>query len=179
MIVRLTHPQISTVRARIPLLHSCQMQLHRERANRTQSDISLPAIAWRQIVDHLKATAYGPMGGRLGKNPPSLYLAIQKIQDAVNEIECHPALSRHGVMGTRTEVIPAWRKLATGYSPYPVGEEFVILMPRHHEHNAVKYTTWYESTSPVGVTEEESFHLRFCEGVEQGHVDDVNRAGVD
>lgn len=164
MIVRLTHPQISTVRARIPELHSTQMQLHRKRANRTQSDVELPAIAWRQIVDHLKADAYGPMGGRRDKYPQSLYLAIAKIQNAVNEMECHPALDWHGAIGIRSERIPAWRRAVHGFSPYPLDGQFVIMIPRHHDDHGRRFTSWVAdqpSPSPVSVTEEETFHHLF------------------
>lgn len=164
MIVRLTHHHQAAIRPRVPQFYVDQIAMRRAPYGRRQHEVSLPAIAWRKIVERLRRDGYGPMGGQT-RGPRSLYTAISRIQTAVNRIETHPAMSPKGaVMGESGDVIPAWTT-AEGYSPYPneIGS-FVLLMPMHVESDGHVLTRWHPMT-PSGSEPElhqESFHLRFC-----------------
>jgi hypothetical protein len=159
VIVRLTHAQIASARGRLPEAHSRAMQDNRSRATRTQSDIDLPAICWFQIAHILKERAFGPLGGRRAEVAPSLYIALRRIQDALNILEAHPALRGHGVIGFDGTLIPAWRLTLSTYTPYPGDGEFVILTPRHFEERGRRFTRWFSGRAVEG---EELLHLRWC-----------------
>lgn len=121
MICRLTHYQARVVMARIPELRREAMAEHRTPHGPKAHSYDLPAIAWRQIRDHLwlNPNYYGPMGGKLDSQPKALYRAIQLIHQAVIEMEHHPAFEGRCASGEHANVIPAWYVGDGEWSPYP------------------------------------------------------------
>lgn len=150
VIVRLSHYQARSVAARVSSLHRTALADHWVRATRTQRDYDLPAIAWRQILDELTRTCFGPAGGRLDRGvPKSAYSAIKSIADAVMRIENHPALREASVEGWIGDFIPVFIDPTTvtrSYSVYPyrVGgvATMVLLGPVHHTLRRLRITWW-------------------------------------
>ncbi len=141
MIVRLTHDQYRTVSNRVPELHREAMALNWSKYGRGSREFELPAIAWRQILDHLVATCFGPMGGKLDRMPQSVYSAIGRIQQVVMRMEHHPALRHAAVAGWLGEIVPAWRS-GPNFWCYPLDAGFVLLIPNMTENRGMKITTW-------------------------------------
>ena len=155
MIVRLTHSQGRAVAHRVSNLHRTAMLEHRTKAGRTQHDYDLPAIAWRQILDELTSTCYGPVGGKLHDVPGSVFAAIKRIASAVMAIENHPGLRGARVEGWVGDLLIAWGDpigVRRGASPYPFSVAGVygvrFLLPRHEELHGLRVTRW---TSERGI----------------------------
>lgn len=121
----------------------------------------LPAVAWRNILDDLRAVAYGPRGGK-AEGAESLYSAIAKIADTVRGFELHPAFTDgKGVVGAATEIVPAFIMDGRRH-PYPPGE-FMLLVPHHIKARGALLTVWRPDVWS-GVEEplhRVGFHLRF------------------
>lgn len=121
----------------------------------------LPAVAWRNILDDLRAVAYGPRGGK-AEPAESLYSAIAKIADSVRGFELHHAFTEgQGVIGAATEIVPAFITDG-GRHPYPPGD-FVLLVPHHIKARGALLTVW-EPGDWSSVEEplySVGFHLRF------------------
>lgn len=152
MIVTLTHQQNLSVRRRVPELHGEVMLAHRTKRGRTQHDYELPAIAWRQILDALRLSCFGPLGGKLDRGvPKSAYSAIARIADGVKRMEAHPALSGRFVQGWLGDVIPAWVSDPDcgRYCPYPRDGEMALLVPRHRVVNDMEVTSWHPGEPPL------------------------------
>jgi hypothetical protein len=170
MILKLTHYQARVVMSRIPEMHKAAMLEHRVVHGPKAHRYDLPAIAWRQIRDHLwlNPAYYGPQGGKLDSQPKALYRAIQLIHTAVLSIEHHPALVRGAVIGHQPQIIPAWRSWeGSKYgpnSPYPPGE-FFLLVPQMLQLHGVDMTEWRYYRDFVGDgwswTYQEAAHLAF------------------
>jgi len=136
----------------------------------------LPALAWRRILEELRAIGYGPRGG-YAERTESLYSAIAKIADAVRAHELHPAfVDGRGVVGSATEIVPAFLSDDGTRSPYPPGR-FAVLMPEHLISRGTMLTTWYPGRWSPGESplHSEGFHLRFWV---EGCVDLVEHRGV-
>lgn len=164
MIVRLTHTQARVVQDRIPELHAETMVENCQVSGRTQKDYVLPAIAWRQVLDTLTATAFGPLGGMKQSEPDSLYTAIQRIQISLAQREHHPALRGEALMGIEPEPIPAWNVGGAKFSPFPLEvRPFRILRPHFRELDGHNITEWVpEKPDSLGPwLEDEATHLAF------------------
>lgn len=123
---------------------------------------ALPAIAWRRILDELRAVAYGPRGG-FAVPGESLYSAIGKITEAVRTMELHPAFTDgKGVIGAANEIIPAFLQDDGTRSPYPPGR-FALLLPEHIVSRGRMLTVWYPGRWESGEEplHSERFHLVF------------------
>lgn len=169
MIVRLNHHQWNSLRQRLPELHVSTMHQHRTKVSRYQHDYLLPAIAWRQILDLLQSTCYGPLGGRLDRGVSrSTYTAIKRIADVIRRAEGHPSLKERGVMGVSSEVLPAWTSLERAdYSIYPVdGWPFRLMWPNVIDLHGTTVTIWIpmdptSCSDAEELTYREDFHLLF------------------
>lgn len=161
MIVRLTHTHWNGIRSRGPEHVVEWMAEHRTPIGK-QHDYIMPAIGWRQLLDEMVRTAYGPLGGKVQRTPESVYTAIRRIADKVAAMEAHPALiPARAVYGYAPDVIPAFRH-DDGWSPYPSSGEFVILRPKHFEYRGHKLTMWEPgSPDPEDVTHEVAHHTHF------------------
>lgn len=149
LIVRLSHHQARAVARRVSTLHRDAMVEHRTTWGRTQHNYELPAIAWRQILDELLATCFGPSGGKLDRGAPkSAYGAVTRIADAVMRIEHHPGLRGRAIEGFVGDIIPAWQVTDDEWSPYPPTGRFELLKPRHSTVNRIDLTMWYPDWIP-------------------------------
>jgi hypothetical protein len=162
VIVTLGQYQSRVVMTRIPELHATAMAEHREVHGPRSHYYDLPAIAWRQIRDHLwlNPAYYGPLGGKLDTQPHALYRAIQIVHKAVLEMEHHPALEHRAVMGAQMNVIPAFIDplgVRSEFSPYPFTVEgiaaFVLLVPDWSERHGQQLTQWKVAEDPNLVIE--------------------------
>jgi hypothetical protein len=168
MIVRLTHHQANSVARRVSELQSLAMSAHRTKYGRTQHDYDLPAIAWRQILDAMLASCFGPVGGKLDRGVSgSAYRAIRRISEQVKRAERHPALRGAAIEGWVGDVIPAW-EVDGGWSPYPGPGRFVLLVPEHVEVHGMRITRWAPADETLlGAlqaqlrTNQEEFHAVF------------------
>lgn len=144
----MTHHAAHAVALRVSDFHRQAMVDHRETYGRTQHHFDLPAIAWRQILDEMKRVCFTPGGGRSREVPSSAFTAIQRIAQAVMEIESHPALRGARVEGWSGMVIPAWVTStypmdATPYPPAPeIAGMFRLLVPQHETLHGLKVTRW-------------------------------------
>lgn len=164
MIVRLLHPQSQVVLARVPELHRAQMVAHREKYGRGSHSYDLPAIAWRQVLDHLLETCYGPLGGKLDSMPRSLYSSVKKISEVVMRMERHPALRGAAIEGWTGEVLPVWQD-ERRTSVYPIdGGVFGLLVPVFETNRDLDITRWVPGESPLtSWTFDEQAHLLFSQ----------------
>lgn len=146
MQVTLTNHQARSVINRVDGRYGERMVQHRKPRGKTKHDYFLPAIAWRQILDHLLANSFGPLGGRRQDQPDSLYTAIAHIQAAVSEREHHPALRHEAIAAVSPEMFPVWMS-DSGWSPYPTGElrNHFVMIPRAYYLKDHLITEW----SPV------------------------------
>lgn len=162
MKITLTYAEGRTVRTRVtPDLKLALREVRRHSWNKSHV-YNLPAIAWRRILDELRAVAYGPMGGR-AQRVDSLYVAIAKITEAVITHELHPAFTDgRGVIGGSADIIPAFVTDDGLRSPYPPGR-FVLLLPQHIVSRGRTLTIWGPGgwSSGEEPTHSEQFHLRF------------------
>lgn len=150
MLVRLSHYQQRAVQARVPELHATAMREHRTAYGKSQHDVELPPIAWRQILDMMRDQCFGPAGGRLDRGvPKSAYSAIKRIADAVMRIENHPALHERAVEGWVGDVLLGWWVPGgwidgrRAFSAYPDGRlKPVWLTPTHIEVHGRNCTIW-------------------------------------
>lgn len=151
MFVRLSHYQQRSVRARVPELHATAMREHRTAYGKSQHEIELPPIAWRQILDTMRDQCFGPAGGRLDRGvPKSAYSAIKRIADAVMRIENHPALHERGVEGWFGDVLLLWEPGVGRLSPYPSdGAVPVWYWPTHLDVAGRRATVWSAATGEV------------------------------
>lgn len=168
MRIALTYPEGGTVVKRVSdELAAALLEVRRNSWHRSHV-YELPAIAWRRILDELRAVAYGPRGG-FAYQSKSLYSAIAKIADIVRSYELHPAFYEgRGVVGASGVTVPAFVSDDGTRSPYPPGR-FTVLTPRHINSLGRLITFWEPgvSTSEEPL-ESEGFHLRFW--VEVDHV---------
>lgn len=171
MIVKLHHYQGRVVIARVPELHAEAMREHRVAHGPKAHAYDLPAIAWRQIRDHLwlNPDYYGPLGGKLDSQPKALYRAIQLIHQRVLEMEHHPALDGTAAVGTHPEVIPAWANYVS-LTPYPVTgptRYFWLMVPVVEVRHGQVMTEWKPTHPDSGLlkggswTYREEAHLEF------------------
>ncbi len=110
---------------------------------RKQHDYELPAIAWRQILDELLRSCFGPSKGKLSQGvPKSAYGAVKRIADALMRIEHHPALQGRAIEGWVGDIIPAWRVGDKLWTPYPQTSPFDLLKPQHRTVNQIDLTMW-------------------------------------
>ena len=170
MIVRLSHAQAGGVLHRVNEFYAEQLREHRVPRGRTQHDYDMPAIAWYNISAAMEAVCWGPMGGkRKGKERPSdsALLALQKINQALKEIEGHPALRGAAVEGWVGDVVPAWESACREWSPYPIPsnpvtlhyEMFALLIPQHEKRHGMRMTRW-EASGSLMVRGEQSWTFR-------------------
>lgn len=157
MIVRLTFHQARSVARRVSGFHAEAMVEHRTPRGRTQHDYELPPIAWRQILDELTRTCFGPMGGKLDRGvPKSAYSAISRIADSVRRIENHPALLGRSVEGWIGDQLLLWSngglRPNLKWCPYPDADEpeasVRLFEPVHSFVNDMELTSW-RPTDPV------------------------------
>lgn len=173
MIVRLTHAQQAVIFNRFPQEYADAIRGYRLHAGHRSHDVLLPAIAWRNIAEHLREVGFGPMGGKTQARP-AFYHLLTRVQRALNRLDTHPALRVNGaIIGISPEVIPAWLTTPDHrLTPYPATGRFVILRPHVELRNGHTLTRWVQSEpnprsrQPEGVLEQESFHLRFSIGVD-------------
>lgn len=163
MIVRLEHDQYRVVMNRVSTLHREAMEQHQSKVGVKQRDFDLPAIAWRQILDHLTATSYGPVGGKMPDVSPSVYTAVKRIASRVMEIEAHPALRGAAIEGWHGECVPVFATPGVAWSPYPNEHEMFVLSPTHKTLHGLKITQWstWALAKGVGWTFGESAHRMF------------------
>lgn len=165
----LTHYQSRVVMGRIPELHAAAMREHRVPHGPKAHRYDLPAIAWRQIRDHLwlNPAYYGPLGGKLDSQPKALYRAIQLVHQAVLEMEHHPALAGAAITGRHAVILPAFTlHSARIWDPYPqpqVSSFFVTLIPRMVDYHGREMTIWEQGSAPPddSWTYREEAHLMF------------------
>lgn len=145
-VCRLTHHQGRAVAHRVSEFHRTAMIEHRTKHGRTMHDYELPAIAWRQILDELLRTCYGPAGGKLDRGvPDSAYAAVREIAGSLQRVERHPALREGAVQGWVGDVLAVWSLGDDSmyiWSVYPGPGEFEILWPQHVVINGMKVTLW-------------------------------------
>jgi hypothetical protein len=127
---------------------------HRTKRGRTRHDYELPAIAWRQILDELLRTCFGPAGGKLDRGvPDSAYAAVREIAGSLQRVERHPALRREGaVQGWVGDVLAVWSLGDDSryiWSVYPGPGEFATLWPQHVTINGMRVTMWEHRSDPV------------------------------
>lgn len=162
MFVRLSHYQQRSVRARVPELHATAMREHRTAYGKSQHEIELPPIAWRQILDTMRDQCFGPAGGRLDRGvPKSAYSAIKRIADAVMRIENHPAFHERAVEGWVGDVLLGWHlpgevlgslnpdyTLRT-YFAYPRADMLAVMLgPIHMKVADREVTVWHPVNRP-------------------------------
>lgn len=156
-LVRLTHHQGRSVAHRVSEFHRAAMLEHRSKYGRTKHTYELPAIAWRQILDELLRTCFGPAGGKLDRGvPDSAYAAIREIAGSLQRVERHPALREGAVQGWVGDVLPVWSDHADSHyiwSVYPGPGEFEILWPQHETINGMKVTLWDRWVKVAGAPE--------------------------
>ena len=156
MRIRLSYYQWQSVSARLPELTVRRAVEHRVTATSKSHYYELPAIAWQQIVDILRAEAYGPRGGRREVLPASFYSAKARIEASVAMRLHHPALMKRVVQFAQDEVIPVWAT-DDGWTPVPpVGlrgvnasesdertpSGFTVLLPHVRTHQGDIVTEW-------------------------------------
>ena len=145
-VVRLNHHQGRSVAHRASEFHRQAMLEHRSKHGRTMHTYELPAIAWRQILDELLRTCYGPAGGKLDRGVPrSAYSAVREIATSLQRVERHPALREGAVQGWVGDVLPVWslgNDSLYCWTAYPVDGEFEILWPQHVVINGMEVTLW-------------------------------------
>jgi hypothetical protein len=119
---------------------------HRTKRGRTRHDYELPAIAWRQILDELLRTCFGPAGGKLDRGvPDSAYAAVREIAGSLQRVERHPALREGAVQGWVGDVLAVWSLHDDSryiWSVYPGPGEFAILWPQNETINGMRVTLW-------------------------------------
>lgn len=155
MRVRLTHAMQEAVTRRVSEDLAHAVVERRVTYGRTQHEITLPAIAWRRILDEMMRQCYGPAGGKLkakGRPSESAYLAIGRIAECVKKIEGHPGLRESAAVGTVGDVLPCWvLEDAAGvlYRPYPqpAPAEFALLVPQHVEVHGRTVTIWVRAST--------------------------------
>lgn len=145
-IVRLTHHQARSVAHRVSEFHRTAMVEHRTKRGRTKHDYELPAIAWRQILDELLGSCFGPAGGKLDRGvPDSAYAAVREIAGSLQRVERHPALREGAVQGWVGDVLAVWSLGDDSHyiwSVYPGPGRFAILWPQHVTINGMRVTLW-------------------------------------
>jgi hypothetical protein len=165
----LSHHQARSVAHRVSEFHRTAMVEHRVKRGRTRHDYELPAIAWRQILDELLRTCFGPAGGKLDRGvPDSAYAAVREIAGSLQRVERHPALREGAVQGWVGDVLAVWSLHDDSryiWSVYPGPGEFEILWPQHVTINGMRVTMWERRFDPVEArlswTFEPESHLAF------------------
>lgn len=150
MIVRLTHAQADAIMKRVrPEIVELMVEC-RQVYGKTQHDYLLPPLGWRQVLDTMVASCYGPYGGvqkGRGRPPQSALLAIRRVADCIRKIEGHPALREARAHGIHHDVVACWTvedDAGRHYSPYPRWEDgsFWVMVPQPVTVHGATVTTW-------------------------------------
>jgi hypothetical protein len=163
MIVYLGQYQARTVMTRVPPKYAEAMKQHRRSIGLKRHEYDLPAIAWRQIRDHLISTQFGPLGGKLRNLPAEFYGAFRKISERVMILEGHPAFLHQAALGWSSEILVGFEGERSGpLVPYPQpGYRFVLLIPHWRNLNGLDVTVWEPGEPPLGGPDRDSYREEF------------------
>jgi hypothetical protein len=137
-------------------------------ASRHRVDVAMPAIAWRMLEELLFDYCFDQRGFHRKEIKTTVTNTLKAVRGAMNVRENHPALTGTAAMGSISEWIPVWERLAPNrkqvWSPYPISyTRFTILAPTTISQRGHKLTKWVDSPDTVGrrwlLTEKE--HLAF------------------
>lgn len=133
--------------------------------------VTLPAVGWRRVYEVMIDAVYNSRGNKRREVTSPAVGALRDIRTALNFRERHPAMKGKGMLGWKADIFPAWVD-GDGFSPYPNGDRFVILLPMYHRLSGRRVTTWSEGRAPVpDPLFEELTHLRLCLQVQPSRVE--------
>lgn len=149
-----------------------EMHASREDHKRTGVIIDAPYIAWALMRHLLLDQLHKRSGARNKSVPRSQASATQRVVEALNTVDRHPAFREVAMAGIVAGVFPAWRLAAPDirgrkWSPSPIpGADFRILMPGWYITEG--FTRWWAMTQAEALADPwhprdhiEQVHLQF------------------
>jgi hypothetical protein len=145
MKVRLTHGQANVVKLYASSHPEFEPWLEETPHTPKFVTMTMPAIAWFRLFQWLEQDTLTVAGRNSSKVPKIRVNTRNNIRRTLNTLEAHPAMFNQALMGSHSELIPAWLngRRAT-WSPYPKreGDLAVVMVPELVNHPAGIITKW-------------------------------------
>lgn len=132
MIISLSYQQLNSCRHWGTARHKQHLVANRERTTQGHA-CAMPAIAWRTLADRLTKEVFYASTGRHRKTRlerdgvPATRAALQKIEQALANMQMHPALHNQKVVGYSGDVVIAWPLPDGKWSLYPVQDQAPVF----------------------------------------------------